>query len=47
MRHPESLGEAEIVAWITYLATARRLARPTQMQALSAVEFLYRVARKR
>ncbi len=47
LKHPDSLGEAEIVAWITYLASDRRLARPTQMQALSAVSFLYRVVLQR
>ena len=41
-RHPSELGEAEIVAYLTYLADERRMARPTQMQALSALMLLYR-----
>ena len=40
--HPAELGEEAIVAYITHLAAARRLARATQVQALSAVVFLYR-----
>ena len=41
-RHPRELGEREIVAYLTYLADERRLSRPTQMQALSALVLLYR-----
>ena len=41
-RHPATLGEADIVAWITYLADERRVSRSTQMQALSALLLLYR-----
>lgn len=43
MRHPAGLGEEAMVAWLTHLASERRLARPSQMQALSAINFLYRV----
>ncbi len=43
MRHPSEMGEAEMLEWLTWLAAERRVARPTQMQALSAVNFLYRV----
>jgi integron integrase len=42
MRHPEELGEAEIVAFLTHLAAERRVSRSTQMQALSALILLYR-----
>src|SRR5262245_10526515 len=41
-RHPGELGEREVVAWITHLASERRVSRSTQMQALAAVSFLYR-----
>ena len=36
-RHPGELGEAEVVAYLTYLASERRVSRSTQMQALSAL----------
>lgn len=42
VRHPSELGEAEIVAYLTYLAAERRVSRSTQMQALSAIQLLYR-----
>lgn len=45
--HPAELGEEAIVAYITHLAAARRMARPTQLQALSAIAFLYRHVLKR
>lgn len=45
--HPAELGEDAIVAYITHLAAARRMARPTQLQALSAITFLYRHVIKR
>jgi integron integrase len=41
-RHPGVLGEAEIVAYLTYLADERRVSRSRQMQALSAIQLLYR-----
>jgi len=41
-RHPRDMGEAEIQAFITYLATERNLSASSQNQALSAVIFLYR-----
>jgi integron integrase len=41
-RHPRELGEAEVVAYLTYLAAERRVSRSTQMQALSALLLLYR-----
>jgi integron integrase len=41
-RHPAELGEAEIVAFVTYLAAEQGVSRSTQMQALSALMLLYR-----
>ena len=41
-RHPAELGEAEVLAFLTYLAVERRVAPATQTQALSALLFLYR-----
>lgn len=41
-RHPETMGEKEINAFLTDLAVRRRVAASTQNQALSAVLFLYR-----
>jgi integron integrase len=41
-RHPSELGEAEIVAFLTHLASERDVSRSTQMQALSALMLLYR-----
>lgn len=42
MRHPASLGAAELEAFLTYLAVTRNVAASTQNQALSAILFLYR-----
>jgi integron integrase len=42
MRHPRELGAAEVAAFLTWLATARRVAASTQNQALGALLFLYR-----
>ena len=41
-RHPESMGEEEIRAFLTHLASDRNVAASTQNQALSAILFLYR-----
>jgi len=41
-RHPEALGEAEITAFLSALATRRKVSASTQNQALSALLFLYR-----
>jgi len=41
-RHPEEMGEAEITAFLSDLATRRKVAASTQNQALSALLFLYR-----
>lgn len=41
-RHPRQLGEREVTAFLTHLATRRRVAASTQNQALAALLFLYR-----
>lgn len=41
-RHPSELGAREVSAFVTHLATSRRVAASTQSQALSALLFLYR-----
>lgn len=41
-RHPTELGETEIIAFLTHLAAERSVSRSTQMQALSALQLLYR-----
>jgi integrase len=41
-RHPKEMGIPEIEAFLTYLAVERKVAAPTQNQALSALIFLYR-----
>jgi site-specific recombinase XerD len=40
-RHPDKMGEPEIGAFLTHLATNRNVAASTQNQALSALLFLY------
>ncbi len=42
-RHPDEMGEAEIVAFLNHLAVASQVAASTQNQALSALIFLYKV----
>jgi hypothetical protein len=41
-RHPRELGEREVTAFLSALATERRVAAATQNQALAALLFLYR-----
>lgn len=41
-RHPAEMGETEIQAFLTHLASDRSVAASTQNQALSAILFLYR-----
>lgn len=41
-RHPSSLGQAEIEAFLAHLGQERGLPQPVQRQALGAVAFLYR-----
>ena len=40
-RHPETMGEADVVAFLAHLAEDRRVASSTQNQALAALLFLY------
>jgi len=47
LRHPRDMGEAEVAAYLTHLATTRRVSAATQSQALSALLFLYRVVLRR
>jgi integron integrase len=47
LRHPAELGEDELVAFVSDLAVRRRVAQSTQMQALSALLFLYREVLRR
>ncbi|TLM98736.1 MAG: integron integrase [Actinobacteria bacterium] len=42
LRHPSEMGEAEINAYVTYLAVEAKVSASTQTQALSALLFLYR-----
>lgn len=42
MRHPRDMGEPEVRAFLTMLATQRRVSSSTHNQALSALLFLYR-----
>jgi integron integrase len=41
-RHPKEMAEDEVTAFLTHLATKRRVSAATQNQALSALLFLYR-----
>jgi site-specific recombinase XerD len=41
-RHPGALGAPEVEAFLSHLATERRVAASTQNQALAALLFLYR-----
>jgi len=47
LRHPREMGEAEINAFLTHLATEREVSASTQNQALSALLFLYRYVLQR
>jgi site-specific recombinase XerD len=42
VRHPGEMGEPEVNAFLTYLATKKQMSASTQNQALSALLFLYR-----
>src|SRR5437764_5002536 len=42
MKHPRDMGAHEVEAFLTMLATQRRVSASTHNQALSAVLFLYR-----
>src|SRR5829696_6202456 len=41
-RHPREMGEREVAAFLTWLATDLRVCASTQNQALAALRFLYR-----
>ncbi len=41
-RHPDTMGAAEVKAFLIYLAISRKVAASTQNQALGALLFLYR-----
>jgi integron integrase len=41
-RHPQEMAEGEVTAFLTHLATKRRVSASTQNQALSGLLFLYR-----
>ena len=41
MSHPRELGEADVQAFLTWLAVERGVAASTQNQALNALVFLY------
>jgi integron integrase len=42
-KHPKDMGEADVVAFLTHLAVAGKVAASTQNQALNALVFLYKV----
>ena len=42
LRHPRDMGAAEVEAFLTMLATGRKVSTSTHNQALSALLFLYR-----
>lgn len=42
VRHPQEMGEVEVIDFLSDLAERRGVASSTQMQALSALLFLYR-----
>ena len=46
-RHPQEMGEAEVAAFLNYLAGERAVAAATQNQALNALLFLYEVVLER
>jgi hypothetical protein len=39
------MGEAEVIGFLTHLAVERQVARSTQVQALGALQLLYRDVR--
>ena len=41
LKHPRDMGQAEVEAFLTYLATQRKVSVSTHRQALSALLFLY------
>src|SRR3982751_2029129 len=47
LRHPSTMGEGEIAAFLNHLATAGNVSASTQNQALHSLLFLYRRVLKR
>jgi integron integrase len=47
LRHPDSMGDAEVVDFLTHLASEQKVARSTQIQAMSALMLLYKDVLKR
>jgi integron integrase len=47
LRHPRDMGEAEVVAFLSYLAVEQHVAASTQNQALNALVFLYKAVLER
>ena len=41
-RHPDTMGEKDVAAFLTHLAVDRKVSASTQNQALNALLFLYR-----
>ena len=46
-RHPAEMGEPEVTAFLSWLATDRNVAAATQNQALAALLFLYKAVLER
>jgi integron integrase len=46
-RHPETMAEDEVTAFLTHLAVEQRVAASTQNQALNALNFLYKAVLER
>ncbi len=46
-RHPEDMGEKEVVEFLTDLAVSRHIAASTQNQALNALVFMYKAVLER
>ena len=46
-RHPETMAEAEVVAFLTHFAMKETVSASTQNQALAAIVFLYRYVLRR
>lgn len=42
MQHPRDMGASEVEAFLTHLATDRKVSASTHNQALSTILFLYR-----
>lgn len=47
LRDPREMGQPELVEFLTYLATKRKVSASTQNQAASAILFLYRAVLRR